>query len=75
MVCLPLHIARSAPYEYDLTDRRWLLSAYQRVLSEGLEADVLWFIDTLLEVWGELHLSPHVREPWERWLRDRGLLD
>ena len=73
MVRLPLHIARSAPYEYDLTDRRWLLSAYQRVLSEGLEADVLWFIDTLLDVWGELHLSPHVREPWGSVPRSGGV--
>ena len=41
VVRLPLHIVWSAPYEHDLTDRRWLRSAYQRVLSDGLEADVV----------------------------------
>ena len=38
---------------------------------------LVWFIDLaiLREEWDALHLSPHVREPWERWLRARGLLD
>ena len=77
VVRLPGHIAWSPPYEYDLADRRSLRRAYQRILTEGLAGDVVWFIDLaiLREEWDALHLSPHVREPWERWLRARGLLD
>lgn len=77
VVRLPDHIAWSPPYEYDLADRRSLRRAYQRILSEGTAGDVLWFIDLdlLVEEWDALHLSPHVREPWERWLGARGLLD
>ena len=73
---LPSHIAWSPPYEYDLTERRWLRGAYQRILTEGTEADVLWYIDidVLLDEWAALHLSPHIRVPWDRWLRERGLL-
>jgi hypothetical protein len=41
-----------------------------------LSADVLRFIDVdhVVDLWNELHLSSHVREPWERWLRARELL-
>ena len=78
VVRLPLHIAWSPPYEYDLTDRRSRRGAYQRILTEGTEgteADVLWYIeiDVLLDEWAALHLSPHIRVPWDRWLRERGL--
>ena len=77
VVRLPGHIAWSPPYQYDLADRRSLRRAYQRVMTEGLARDVLWFVDLdiLIEEWDALHLSSHVREPWERWLRARGLLD
>ena len=46
-----------------------LRRAYQRIPTEGVAGDVLWFIDLdiLLEEWDALHLSPHGREPWERW--------
>ena len=66
----------SPPYEYDLADRRWLRDAYQRILPEGTEADIVWYIDidVLLEEWAALHLSPHIRAPWARWLHERGLL-
>ena len=65
------------PYQYDLADRRDRRDAYQRVMTEGLAEDVLHFIDVdqVVDLWDELYLSPHVREPWERWLRARGLLD
>lgn len=76
VVRLPDHIAWSPPCEYDLADRRDRRDAYQRVMTEGLADDVLHFIDVdqVIDLWDELHLSPHVREPWERWLRARGLL-
>ena len=76
VVTLPGHIAWSPPYEYDLDDRRDLRSAYARVMTEGLDADVRYYIDldTLVEVWDELYLSPHVRERWGAWLAERGLI-
>ena len=77
VVRLPVHVAWSPPYEYDLADRRGRVAAYQRVMTEGLDEDVLHFIDVdqVVDMWDELHLSPHIRAPWERWLRSHGLLD
>lgn len=77
VVRLPGHIAWSPPYEYDLDNPRNLRCAYERVMTEGLDEDVLYFVDleTLVEIWNELYLSPHVREPWSAWLRERGLID
>ena len=51
MITLPGHIAWSPPYEYDLDDRRDLRGAYARVMTEGLDADVRYYIDvdTLVE--------------------------
>ena len=74
VVRLPGHIAWSPPYEYDLEDRRDLRRLYARVMTEGLEADVRFYIDVdiLVEVWDELYLSPHVRERWGGWLTERG---
>ena len=76
VVRLPGHIAWSPPYEYDLEDRRDLRRLYARVMTEGLEADVRFYIDVdiLVEVWDELYLSPHVRERWGDWLTERGLI-
>ena len=76
VVALPGHIAWSPPFEYDFNDRRDLRCAYVRVMTEGLEDDVRRYIDldTLVELWSELYLSPHVRGPWERWLLQRGLI-
>ena len=76
-VVLPGHIAWSFPYEYDLDDRKQLRAAYERVMTEGLEADVRFYIDlnVLLDIWNEMWLSPHVRDAWSRWLRSRGLVD
>ena len=76
-VTLPRHVAWSFPYEYDLDRRKQLRACYERVMTEGLDGDVRFYIDldTLLEVWDELWLSPHVREAWSAWLRGRGLVD
>ena len=75
-VTLPRHIAWSFPYSYDLDDRRSLRSCYERVMTEGLDDDVRFYIDldVLLDIWDEMWLSPHVREAWTVWLRDRGLI-
>ena len=56
----------SPPWEYDLGDRQQRGRAYERVMTEGLDEDVLWFIDVdeVVAMWGELHLSPHIRVPW-----------
>ena len=77
VVRLPEHVAWSPPFEYDLADHRQRLDAYAVVMTEGRDEDVLWFIDVdeVVAMWGELHLSPHIRAPWERWLRTHGLLD
>ncbi len=76
LVRLPGHIAWSPPYVYDLDDRPQRCRAYARVMSEGLDADILGYIDidALVEMWDEIHLAPHVRERWRGWLIDRGLL-
>lgn len=74
---LPAHIAWSFPYEYDLDDRKQLRYAYERVMTEGLDDDVLFYIDldVLIKLWDELWLSPHVRDAWSIWLRRRHLID
>ena len=38
--------------------------------------DVRRYIDVarLVEMWKDMWLSPHVRERWRRWLRDRDLI-
>ena len=76
-VTLPRHVAWSFPYGYDLDDRKDLRACYARVMTEGLDNDVRFCIDLdrLLEVWDEMWLTPHVREAWSAWLRDRGLID
>ena len=76
-VTLPRHVAWSFPYSYDLDEPKQLRACYEQVMTEGLEDDVRRYIDldTLLDLWDELWLSPHVREAWTAWLRGRGLLD
>ena len=75
-VRLPHHIAWSFPFGYDLDNPKQLRNAYERVMTEGLDDDVRYYIDldVLLDLWDELWLSPHVREAWSDWLRGRGLL-
>ncbi len=76
-VVLPTHIAWSFPNEYDLEDRKQLRYAYERVMTEGLDDDVRFYIDldVLIDLWDELWLSPHVRDAWSVWLRRRRLID
>ena len=76
VVRLPDHIAWSPPYVYDLDDRQQRCRAYARVMSEGVEADVRYYVDVdaLVEVWDEIHLAPHVRQRWSAWLTEHGLL-
>ncbi|WP_419926431.1 hypothetical protein [Candidatus Poriferisocius sp.] len=76
VVKLPAHIAWSPPYTYDLGRPRSLRRVYARVMTEGLDEDVRWFIDldVLVEIWEELYLSPHVRLAWSRWLTQQGLI-
>ena len=77
VVTLPQRVAWSGQGAFDLADRRQRCDAYKLVMTEGLDADVLWFvdIDEVVAMWAEMHLSPHIRIPWQRWLWDRGLLD
>ena len=74
---LGCRVAWSFPDGYDLDDRKDLRACYARVMTEGLDDDVRFYIDLdrLLEVWDEMWLTPHVREAWSAWLRDRGLID
>ena len=75
-VTMPRHIAWSFPFSYDLDNRKQLRNAYERVMTEGLDDDVRYYIDLdiLLDVWDELWLSAHVREAWSNWLRNRSLI-
>ncbi len=68
---LPGHMRWSGRAEYDLSDRRDRISAYEQVLTEGTADDVRHFIeiDQLVDLWDELVLSAHVRAAWEAWLR------
>ncbi len=66
-VVLPGHIRWSGRADYDLSDRRDRISAYEQALTEGTTADVRHFIDVdqLVDLWDELVLSPHVRAAWD----------
>ena len=77
VVTLPLRVAWSGQGAFDLAYRRQRCGAYRLVMTEGLDEDVLWFVDVeeVVAMWAEMHLSPHIRIPWQRWLWDRGLLD
>ena len=76
-VTMPRHVAWSFPFDYDLDNPKQLRACYARVMTEGLDDNVRYFIDldVLVEEWDRLWLSPHVRERWERWLRERGLIE
>ncbi|WP_420440825.1 transcriptional regulator [Candidatus Poriferisodalis sp.] len=75
-VMLPRRLAWSGQGEFDLDDRRDRMYVYQLVMTEGTSDDVRRYIDLrlLVEMWHEMWLSPHVRERWDRWLRDRELI-
>lgn len=77
VVTLPLRVAWSGQGAFDLAYRRQRCGAYRLVMTEGLDEDVLHFVDVdqMVDMWDDLHLAPHIRAPWERWLRSHGLLD
>lgn len=69
VVQLPLHLSWSGEhYRYDLsgpTDRARL---YERVLTEGTEQDIEYYVelDLLVEAWDALVLPARVREAWQQ---------
>jgi len=75
-VKLPSRLAWSGQGEFDLGDRRDRMYVYQLVMTEGTCDDVRRYIDLklLVEMWSDMWLSPHVRERWDDWLRDRELI-
>jgi len=75
-IVLPAHVRWSGRSNYDLSDRRDRISAYEQVLTEGTDDDVRYFIDVdlLCDLWDEMVLSPHVRAAWDSWLRRNGRL-
>ena len=70
VVTLPYHLAWSDNLSYDLNNERDRRRLYERVLTEGDDDDVRYYIrlGELLEMWERIWLSPHVREAWQRWL-------
>ncbi len=75
-VKLPSRLAWSGQGEFDLDDLRDRMYVYRLVMTEGSCDDVRRYIDLslLLEMWSDIRLSPHVRERWDCWLRDRELI-
>ena len=75
-VKLPKRLAWSGQGKFDLDDPRDRMYVYQLVMTEGTCDDVRRYIDLslLLEMWHDMWLSPHVRERWDCWLRDRELI-
>jgi hypothetical protein len=70
-VRLPLAVRWSGePIDFDLANPRHLRSVYEQVLREGTDDDVRRYIraSTLVEIWNELYLPPHVRAAWAPWI-------
>ena len=70
-VKLPNHVAWSGQGEYDLDDPQDRQRAYEIVLAEGTDADVLRYVDwhALLDAWGDMFVAPHVTDAWSRHMR------
>jgi hypothetical protein len=66
---LPSRLFWSAPdHAFDLGLRYDALAAYECVLNEArTPADLAEFLNgcLLAELWGDLHLSAHIRQSWE----------
>lgn len=69
VVQLPLHLSWSGDnYRYDLSDSTDRARLYERVLTEGTEQDIEYYVelDLLVETWNALVLPARVREAWQR---------
>ncbi|MFD6435024.1 transcriptional regulator [Streptomyces venezuelae] len=68
-VSLPVHLAWSGLTTFDLDQPRLRMSYYRIVLAEGLQDDLVQFLnhDLLLSLWPTLRtlVSPDVRDVWE----------
>ena len=77
VVSLPIHLGWSEPadFTYDLDHEPRRRRLYERVLTEGLDDDIRFYIrlDELLQMWEDLWLSPHVRTAWRNWLDRHGI--
>lgn len=73
---LPNRVAWSGRNTFNFSDQYDLRRAYEIVLTEGVEQDVLFYVDLdrLLEVWDDLWLSTRIRKAWTEWLTARGLI-
>ncbi len=68
VVHLRLHLSWSGDnYGYDLSDRSDRARLYERVLTEGSDDDITFYValDLLVDVWDEMVLPAHVREAWQ----------
>ena len=74
-VVLPRHIRWSRRADYDLSDRRDRMSAYEQVLTEGTADDLRYFIDVdqLVDMWDELPTRASRLGRMASWLRPAGL--
>ena len=77
VVSLPIHLGWSEPpdFTYDLDDENDRRRLYERVLTEGLDDDIRYYIrlDQLIAMWERIWLPRHVRETWQAWLDRRGI--
>ena len=68
-VTLPLGLNWSRPgATFDLSDRRQRARCYEVALREGMEDDLLRYVDgaLLIDLWGELVLPREVRAAWQQ---------
>ena len=70
-VRLPNRVAWSGQGEFDLDDPHDRQHAYEIVLAEGADEDVLRYVDWhgLLDAWPDMFVAPHVTDAWSRYMR------
>lgn len=76
LIELPLHLKRSGPRVYDLSDLQQRRRVYEIVLREGRAADIRRYInpDDLLKRWNDLVLPENIRIAWrDYFLHKRGV--
>ena len=73
---LPSHVAWSGQGALDLDDPTDRNYAYEILLAEGTADDIRAYVDPVLlaEAWDDLCLGPHVRDQWDAWMREHGLI-